>query len=59
MAKEQQEILNQLIQNVQEGWGKATGHIDHINQQVQQLEREINELNQLKDKLKKDLSRED
>ncbi len=59
MVKEQQEILSQLIQNVQEGWGKATGHIDQINQQVRQLEQEINELNQLKDKLKKDLEKQD
>lgn len=59
LVKEQQKILSQLIQNVQEGWGKATGHVEQINQQLQQLENEINELNQLKDKLKKDLEKQD
>ena len=58
IIKEQKSIFDHLIQNTKEGWEKNTQNVKDIYQQLARIEKELEQLRELKSKLEEDLKKQ-
>lgn len=58
IIKEQKSIFDHLVQNTKEGWEKNTQNVKDIYQQLARIEKELEQLRELKSKLEEDLKKQ-